>query len=95
MNDKGMDVEEDEDARVAIRLLEGDFARFEVINSAVIPAGKVAWRRGGTRPDYAVGRDKAEGKAKRLSAHAIYFGTAFGSKLGASSIQTSIQKSKL
>ena len=49
MNDKGMDVEEDEDARVAIRLLEGDFARFEVINSAVIPAGKGACRRGGTR----------------------------------------------
>ena len=72
MNDKGMDVEEDEDARVAIRLLEGDFARFEVINRAVIPARKGAWRRGGTRPNYAVGRDKVEGKAKRLSAHAPF-----------------------
>jgi hypothetical protein len=50
MNDKGMDVEEDEDARVAIRLLKSDFPKCDAITSAVIP-----------RPGYAGDTGKAPG----------------------------------
>jgi hypothetical protein len=67
-----MDVDMVEDTILAIRLLEGDFARCEAITSAIIPrpgyagdTGKAPGDGGGTRPDYAVGREKAEGKASK------------------------------
>ena len=83
MNDKGLDVEEDEDARIAIRLLESDFARCEAITSAVIPRpgyagrrhGKGAWRRGDRgRTTLSAGK-KPRGRRPKTSTTEAYGGS--------------------